>query len=235
MSDADNAQTTEAQETPNETAPDWVRGLRRWLLRRVWYVHPGIQLRLNISPSNAFKILETSARPSIQRLHLRNVFTHGRRYFISPRANRGFRMLTTHKVFWHPRRRTSASAVLLGDFEEIDDATTRLTLHSRFRITYLLQVFLWPTFMTSMLVFMSWSVWLIGLCIAALYLFSWMGHRYNAALEAHEMVFFIEKALEDYISEPPETLPSQSSAADLVVQRDFAQAWDKFIEDMQDE
>jgi len=233
MSDADDV--TSAYEANKDSAPTWVSGLRHWFLKRTWYVHPGAHLRVSITPSQTFKVLETAAKPSIQRLHLRNVFARGRRYFIFPHTRSGFRMVTTHKVFWHPRRRTSASAVLIGHFEPIDADTTRLSVHSRIRTFYLLQVFLWPTFMTSMLVFMLWPVWLIGLCIGALYGLSWLAHRYNAALEAHEMIFFIEKALEDFIPEPPATLPSKSSAADLILKRDFVEAWDKFMEAMQDE
>jgi hypothetical protein len=226
------AQTYETIEEP--TSSRW-QHLRHLLLKRVWYVHPGAYLRLKLSPSQTFKILEIAAKPSVERLHLRDVFSQGRRYFIYAKKGGSFRMVTTNKIPWYPRRRTSVSAVLNGDFEAIDETTTRLKLHSRIQIFYLLQSLFMPTFMTSMLVFMAWHVAIIIFCIGALYTLSWLGHRYNAALEAYEMVFFIEKALEDFIPAPPPVLASESTVADVVLESGFAKAWDKFVNEMQDE
>lgn len=233
MVDRDYATTAHVNESNEKPAASRFQRLRHGLLRRAWYVHPGAHLRVTISPSQTYKALEISAKPSVKHLQLRNVFVRGRRYFIFPRGG-GFRMITTHKVPWFPRR-TTASAVLFGDFEKIDDATTRLKMTSRIKIVYLLRSFLWPTFMTSMLVFMTWPVVIIALCIAALYGLSWVAHRYNAALEAYEMVFFIEKALEDFIPDPPSILPAQTTSADVIVESDFAQEWDKFVDEMQDD
>jgi hypothetical protein len=234
MVDTGYATTAHIDETFAEpTASRWQR-LRQALLKRVWYVHPGAYLRVKLSPSQIFKILEIAAKPSVERLHLRDVFSRGRRYFIYAEKGGSFRMVTTNKIPWYPRR-TSASAILNGDFEPIDDTSTRLKLHSRIQIFYLLQSFVMPTFMASMLVFMPWRVAIIVLCIGALYGLSWLAHRYNAALEAYEMVFFIEKALEDFIPAPPPVLASESTVADVVIENGFAAAWDKFVNEMQDE
>ncbi|MDQ7035313.1 MAG: hypothetical protein Q9P01_10905 [Anaerolineae bacterium] len=146
MVDTDYAATGHVHESHQDSSPSLAQHLRHWFWRRAWYVHPGAHLRVTISPSQIYKILETSAKPSAKHLHLRVVFARGRRYFIFPKDGGNFHMITTNKVPWFPRR-TTASAVLFGDFEKIDDATTRLKMTSRIKIVYLLRSFLWPTFM----------------------------------------------------------------------------------------
>lgn len=236
MSDTDHATTSSIyDETTEEAKIKRRQKLWHWFLNRAWYVHPGAHLRLNISASETYRVLATAAKPSVKRLDLRAVFQRGRRYFIFPTAGGGFRMFTTHKIPWYPRRRTSASAVLYGDFERVDDTVTRLKIRSRIRTNYFLQIFLWPTFMASMLVFMAWPIAVIVFCIGALYWLSWLGHRYNAALEAYEMMFFIEKVLEDFASEPALRLPAATMTGDVVLENDFAEEWDKFVDEMQDE
>lgn len=235
MAEVNRAATAEFVEPVEEQPPSRWKRLWQGFLKRIWYVHPGAHLRLTIAPAQTFAILLTAAKPNINRLHLRDVFARGRRYFLYPREDGSFRMLTTHRVIWYPRRRSSASTVLNGAFEKIDDTTTRLTLRSRIQVLYLLDTLLWPTFITSMLIFMAWPLWLVIGCIVALYWLSWLVHRYTAALEAYEMIFFIEKALEEFISEPLLPLPPPSAAGDLVMERDFAEVWDKFVEERQED
>ena len=226
--------STEPAAKPDKSASPPYQRLRDWFLRRAWYVHPGAHLRLTTTPSETYKVLEIAAKPSVKRLHLRNVFTQGRRYFIMPRDGGGFRMMTTNKIPWYPSR-TSASAVLTGDFEKIDDTTSRLTMKSRIRTFYMLQSLFMPSFMASMLIFMRWHLVLIAASIVTLYSLSWMAHRYNAALEAYEMIFFIEKALEDHIPEPPPVLNAPAMSGAVIIENGFAAERDKFVDEMQDD
>jgi hypothetical protein len=215
-------------DTASEQSPRWWQGLRRRVLHHLWYVHQGKHLRLQLTPTQSYKVLETAAKPSVNRLHLRHVFAHGRRYFLRPTDDGGFKMRTTNKVAWYPKRRTTSATNLYGDFQRIDDNTTLLTLHSHMRLHYLVDVFLWPVFMASMLVFMTWGVPIISTLIIALFALSWWSHRFNAQLEAHEMVYFIEKALEDFAPTPP-TLPSRQRGDVVIdVPADFSAEWDKF-------
>jgi hypothetical protein len=215
-----------------DEAPSRRKQVWEWLLRYTWYVHPSAHLRLTIEPPHSYRILETSAKPSAKRLELRNLFIQGRRYFLQPTSKQSFRMMTTHKIRWRMRRRTRATAILIGEFTTIDKQTFRLTLSSRIRIWYLLDVFLWPTFITSIIVSMWWSVWLIASLVIALYTLSWLAHRFNAALEAHEMIFFIESILEDYFPETPPKL--MASKADVVYEEAFAAAWEQYVEKISD-
>lgn len=210
-----------------DEAPSKRKQLWDWLLRYTWYVHLGAHLRLTIAPAHAYRILEISAKPSAKRLELRNFFIQGRRYFLQQNGNQGFRMMTTHKIRWRMRRRTRATAMLYGEFTSIDKQTFRLTLNSRIRIWYLFDVFLWPTFITSIIASIWWPAWVIATLVIALYTLSWLAHRFNAALEAHEMIFFIESILEDYFPETPPKLVA--SKADVVYEEAFAEAWEQYV------
>ena len=223
---------TSVQDSPDVT-DSWLRRMRGVLLRRIWYVHPGAHLHIHLSPEQITYALEVASVPSTQRLHLRNVFTRGRRYHIFPKGVDRFEMMTTNKVLWHPRRRTKPTTVLSGHYQRTGDAYTWLSLHSHIRLPYLLDTFLWPTFMTSMLVFMTWPVWSIACFIAALYGLSWIVHRFTAAIEDYEMVFFIEKALADYLPKLDSALPERT--ADVVVDGEFNRVWEKFVDTRQDE
>lgn len=201
----------------------------QFILNRVWYVHPPVSVIIGAPPAACLQTLATAAKPSTQRLHLRNLFAGGRRYHLEP-ARRGFRLTTTSKVLWRYRRRTSSSAVVHGRFEEIDGATTRIWLHGRIQVLYLLDVFLIPAFMTSILLFTRWSPTLVGGLLATLYGLSWFGHRYNASLEAHEMVYFVQTALDDLAPAQVHTLGSNTPGV-VYGDPDFEEQWEKFYEE----
>lgn len=201
----------------------------RWLLRHVWYLHAPVHIMLNVSPSVALATLNTAAKPSVERLHLRNVFADGRRYFLQFSPPNGFTMRTTHKVSWHLRRRTTSVSVMTGQFVVLGETLTRLELSSHIVPFYLLDVFFLPTFMLTLIVGMPWGVPMIGALLCLLYGLSWIWHHSNAMLEAQEMLFFMDKALADYIPPPPQPL---AEGAQIVVDDlpDFAQAWKKFYD-----
>jgi len=204
-------------------------GLREQFLRLFWIVYPRHSLRLQITPSQVYAVLEQATRPSIERLHLRSTFARGRRYLLHPLSGGSFRMMTTSRRTLS-RRRTTATAVLYGDFSTQDGHDSELTLRGRIRIWYLLDVLPLPTFLVSLLVFMPWSPGLIALLILTLYGLSWVIHRTTAALEAHEMIFFVEKVLQDHLYEEPPELHEKSP--DVVYERSFTQAWNRFYDEV---
>jgi hypothetical protein len=204
--------------------------LRQAILRYGWYVHVPLTLMLRIAPGAALQTMATAARPSTDRLHLRNLFADGRRYHIEPSRD-GFRMKTTSKMAFRYRRRTASTTVLSGVFSPLGDDLTRLQLQVRIRVGYLLDAFLLPTFMASIIIFMPWHPLLIALPILLLYWFSWFGHRYNAKLEAHAMTWFIQKTLEDHITTEVAILPDRNPEV-IDIRQDFETEWEKFMQQM---
>jgi hypothetical protein len=211
--------------------PPFVARARQFLLARLWFVHPPVVLQVALTPMNALAALKTAASPSTERLHLRNVFAYGRRYYIQPHKSGGFVMTTNAKVSWRYAHRTAAITIMTGHLSAESDLT-RVELHSRPKISYLLDVLWLPTFITSLIVVMPWDARLVGVIIAALYSLSWLGHRYNAALEAYEMIFFVEKAFEDYQPQIAPLLASEGAHVVYDRQRDFAAAWEQFYQDV---
>lgn len=209
----------------------WIRLWRR-LAARVWYVHPPMILIIKTTPVRCLHALAAATKPRTQRLDLRNLYAEGRRYELHPR-NEGFNLTTTSKVIWRYRRRTSSAAVLKAQLFTVDEETTRIRMHSNIKLLYLLDIFLIPTFMASVLIFLPWPPAVIALTLSVLYLLSWFGHRLNAMLEANEMIFFVQKVLEDFI--PTEIYALASEATNVVyANRDFDEAWEKFYREHQD-
>lgn len=228
---APNQQIYEERETPS-----WMRRLWRLILRYTWRVHPGAYIRVMLPPSQAYQVLATAAKPSVNRLQLRNVFARGRRYFIYAEPDGNFAMTTTNKVFWNRHRRTQPTAVLTGKFNKVDDSQTALTVHTRTRIFPILRALFMPAFMTSMLVYMPWFPPITITFIVMLFSLSLFAQRLESQLEAYEMVYFIEKAFEDFGHEPAPLLTGNN--AELIIERDeetdFGAEWDKFYEEMRD-
>lgn len=185
-------------------------------------------MTITLSPTLAIAALQTAARPSTDRLHLRNVFAGGRRYYLQTQPS-GFRMTTNAKESWRYAHRTAAVTILTGEFERDSDLTC-VTLRSRMKLSYLLDVLWLPTFMTSLLVATPWPSAVVLALVAALYSLSWLGHRFHATLEAYEMLYFVEKAFEDFL--PPLAPQIDQTGAHVVydLQRDFASAWEAFYQ-----
>ncbi len=202
--------------------------LRMLLLRVFWYVHPAVVLVFAVSPAVCLQTLLLAAKPSTRRLHLRDLFAGGRRYDVRPRES-SFTITTTHSVRWRYRVRTGGVTLMFGALDTPGAELTRVRLRVRIRLLYLLDVFLVPTFVASIIVFMDWAAWLIVLLVAALYTLSWLGHYYNARLEANELVFFVQKALEDYVPQAAPALGAQSPG--VTYDRDFAQVWQRYYEE----
>jgi hypothetical protein len=197
---------------------------QRRLLGLLWYVHAPVILIVHATPTACLQILATTTRPSTQRLQHRNLFVSGRRYDLQARQN-GFRMRTTSKVSWHYRYRTRSAAVLDGTFFEMSNEITRIQLDTHISIRELVDFVLVPSFMTSIILFVPWHPAVIAGLVFTLYSLSWIAHRNNATLEANEMIFFVQKALEEL--EPADIKSLDASTPDLIYGQ-FDDEWEKF-------
>lgn len=213
-----------------EKPPGRLRRLAEFILNRVWYLQRPVSLTVVASPFAIKKLLAQAARPSTQRLHFRDLFTDGRRYQIHE-ARIGFHLTTTNKVSWHYRRRTNSTSVLHAELTPTDDTTTKLRLRVRFRLNYLLDIFWLPAFITSIIVFMPWHPAMMLSLIVALFGLSWIGHRNQALLEGLEMIYFVEKALADYVLQAPAVLTDNNVGVVYEQRQDFSQAWQRFYEE----
>jgi len=211
--------------------------LRRWLRRflGMWYVHPDITLIVYASPVVVLGMLVTSSKPSTDRLHLRNLFAHGRRYhFVGGSAN-GFRMETTSKVPWRRKERTRATATLKATFKQLDDDLTQINLTAHIRLASMYTGFIVPIFFTPLFLFAVWHHPLVRIVMTlALYGLAWTAHRYRAAVDAHDMVYFIEQSLAELM---PKSVSELGSHVPHVVdnREAFAEAWEKFYESHTDD
>ena len=216
--------------------PRWSR-LRRWLrpFLGMWYVHPDVTLLVYASPAVCLGVLLQASKPSKDRLHLSDLFINGRRYhFVSGSAD-GFRMETTSKVPWRRKDRTRSTATLTGQFQMLDDNLTQINITARIRLMNMASRFFLPIFFTPLFLFAIWQSPLVRVIeTLAIYILAWISYRYSAAMDAHDMVYFIEKVLEDFM---PTSVTELGSHVPHVVdnREDFPEAWEKFYSEHADE
>lgn len=214
---------------PTEAHASGWRRIWRWLLQRFWYVHSGMTLTVTIPPNACFGVLKKLSKPDVRLLKFHQLYAGGRRYKLYVTRNDGFAVTTSSSVPWRYRRRTEASAVVYGDFEQVEELT-QIHLRGTIRVTYILSSFLLPAFFGSMVIYMPWNLAVrIGL-IVMLFGLSWAGHRLNAALEAYEIMNFVQKGLEEFAPAAPAAMPSGGGHVVYERQKDFAEAWDKFYD-----
>lgn len=203
--------------------------LRDRLRSLLWVVTRPADIFVRARPEICLRTLVTAAKPSTKRLHLRDVFVQGRRYTIRE-TKRGFQLTTDSAVYWSRRRRTRSCAVLIGSFSSVGEDITRVHLESYTSLENALTAFVLPVLIVPILIAMPW--WPLPLKVfsaSALVIGSWIANRYNASLEATEMIYFVQKALDDL--ESAEILPLSSSVIDISsVQADFVSEWERFIE-----
>ncbi len=209
---------------------------RQWLLQRLWFVHAPLVLLTSLPTSELLTVLEDAAKPHRDRLHMQEVFTSGRRYQLTKKSQ-GFNLLTTSRSYWRyteswfgVRRRTRAAAKLVAETIHLDAGLTRLSVRTHIRLGYLLDVVWVPTFFATIVIAMPWP-WYGILCILViLYSLSFAYHYYQAAHQANEMLFFLNKALADVlVHNLPELAPS--GADEVVTLNDtFADAWERFYQ-----
>ncbi len=207
--------------------------LWQYIINHSWHVHPQTVLLAEATPDDCLHTLRQAVKPKRDKLHLQDLFNHGRRYDIQPRTD-GFTIVTNSKHYWRytegmwaVRRRTRAAALVRGTFTPVADDYTRIAVSGRFRLGYLLDVVLLPGFMTSIVVFMPWPLGWVGGLVAALFGLSYLYHYYQAAYQANEMVFFIKKVLQEKLVTNLPTL--QAENPDILRSRqEFEQAWERF-------
>lgn len=205
------------------------RSLYHRLRATVWVVTQPSDIFVRAHPEICLRTLATATKPSSKRLHLRDVFAQGRRYTIRETKN-GFRLTTNSAVLWSKRRRTRSCAVVMGSFSRIGEDITRVHLESYNTLENTVTAFILPILIGPMMLVMPWwppPIRVIG--VSALVIASWIANRYNASLEATEILYFVQKALNDL--ESAEILPLSSSVIDIShAQADFASEWERFVE-----
>jgi hypothetical protein len=217
-----------------------LRAPQGWnVLRSLWGLHPPVVLLVRASPAVCLQTLGVGARPSTERLQLRNLFADGRRYYIQPLAN-GFRLTSdTRRPYGSRRRRTPVAAALFGAFSEAEGgAVTIIRLRARMNALYLLNALLIPAFITSLIVFMPWSRSVIILLTVGMFGMSLIAHRLNAALQANAMVYFVQKVLEELPTAEPSQLGATNPevvAPPSAAQAGFREQWQKFYEEKSSE
>jgi ABC-type protease/lipase transport system fused ATPase/permease subunit len=135
-------------------------------------------------------------------------------------------MMTTSRIIWRPSQRSSSAAILVGQFEQLDEQLSRLHLQARIKPFYLLGVVLIPLYFTVFFFYIPWPRAVVIVSLALMYLFSWLNRRYTARLEAFEMVHFIRTVLNDVIPMPAE-LPAATSQQS----GEFEAVWERFYEE----
>ncbi|MFN8530837.1 MAG: hypothetical protein U0670_19710 [Anaerolineae bacterium] len=199
----------------------------------LWQLHPPVGFVVGASRSVCLQTLITAARPSQNRLHLRDVFVDGRRYAVQPRDN-GFRITTSiGSRRGGQRRRTRVAGIVIGSFLG-DDTITLVRLRYQAAPLHWLASLLIPAFIASIVIYADWHIAARAAVVAALFLLSWLGSRLDAAVQVAEIVFFVQKALEDL---PPVNVPELAATVPGVVMRgrkDFAHEWEKFYETHRD-
>ena len=196
----------------------------RW--QALWQLHPPVALVVRASQGKCLQTLVVAAKPSADRLHLRNLFMSGRRYYIQPQQD-GFKLTSDNRLFWGGKRnRSRVAAVVFGKFSSPDDEITFIRLHSRVNITYLLSGLLRANFLHLDCGLHALAA-LLAITIIILLLFglSLIGHRFDAALQVNEMIYFVQTALEDL---PPVEISALPPSGPDVVLTDFREQWYKF-------
>jgi hypothetical protein len=218
--------------TPTTPQNGFFSGLVRWLLDRVWYVHSDVVFTVKATPTVCLQTIAAATKPSLKRLHHRNLFTDGRRYILTPLKD-GFHMICTSKVPWSYRRRTRMAALLRGTLTGMGEDSSRVYLRARMSVWYLLDSFVLPAWMSALVVMSPWPRSVEVTLALTLFALSWIGHRYHAILQASEIVYFVQIALEDLEAVPVPLLPA--SQEDVVRAGDFEAEWEKFYQAHKDE
>src|SRR5688500_14692193 len=101
----------------------------RRIITRLRRLHPPVILFIHAAPTQCLRTLADAAKPSQNRLHLRDLFAEGRRYYIQP-TKEGFRMTSNSRLLWGKQReRSSFAATLYGTFSTPSEQITTIQLH----------------------------------------------------------------------------------------------------------
>jgi hypothetical protein len=203
---------------------------------RVWSLHPPVLLIVHASRGKTLEILALAAKPSQQRLHLRDLFLQGRRYYISPHRD-GLRVQCNSRYLWGGRRRTPFTAELIGALSPVTDDITSVRLRVRTVWFHVLRGLFIPAWMSAIVVSIHvYPIEFRVMLVTALFILSILGHRFSAALQASHLIFFVQKALEDL---PPVEVPQLAAAGSTVINQPrreaFRSEWEKFYAEHKNE
>lgn len=207
-------------------APSSFQRLVQTIIDHTWSVPSPLQLHLTIPFAQVYQTLDLATKPSVKRLSLRKLFGDSRRYFIRPLTDNRFQMKMTRRLGWYPRRRTDAIVLFTGEVTSLNDRVYHLTTRSHIMPRYLVSKFFLPLFFTSIIIYMDWSPLIIIALIIGLFGSTWLHQRFSALLEVHDISFFIETILTQYLAQETQQL---SGEAHIVVEPSFVDEWDKFI------
>jgi hypothetical protein len=198
------------------------------LIERLRHLHPPVVVMVRAAPGDCLQTLAQASRPSRERLHLRDLYTSGRRYYLEPRQD-GFLLRSNTRILWgHSRARTPFAASVAGTFSLIGEGITSVRLHARGNWFYGLRGLLLPVSLGAIALSMPWPRALSLSAALLLPVLAWLGNRISAALEATEMMFFVQKALSDL---PAADIPALDAAVPDVIPHDaFRDEWHKFYE-----
>ena len=200
-------------------------------LKQVWSIQAPSAIHVDAPPDVCLNLLMKAARPSVDRLHLRDAFTEGRRYTIEATSD-GFHMMTTSKALIN-RRRTESLTILQAQVLSAGEHNTSIVLHGYLRPARSLATLWIPVGMVWLLWPVPWPrTFIIGL-LAVIFAFAWAGLRYGAALEITEMMYFIHKTFENVPKFVPIALAAPSDPSGTG--RDFDVLWDQFVRAHQNE
>lgn len=207
----------------------------RTVLKTLRTLHPPVVLYVHAPPLVCLETLAKAARPHVDRLHLRDLYTEGRRYYVRP-VREGFQLTSDSRLLWGGRRaRTPFAATLYGSLAPVGDDITCIRLHAGTNWWFILRSLLVPAWMSGIAILMPWPLPVVLLVVALLFGLSLVGNRMNAALQATDLVYFVQTALADL---PAASLAELAAPGPEVVtpntRRDFREQWQKFYEEHQE-
>lgn len=198
----------------------------RAIANRLWYIQPPRLMLIQAAPTLCLLTLHQAVKPSVERLHLRNLFMEGRHYSFAAQEL-AFRMNSTSRSPWR-RRHGRPAAVLLGQCADIGAGITRVDLRTRMSLPFLLDVFVLPGWMSLLLLFGPLPLQTGIIASLVLLLCSWLWHWYNAALQATDLLYFVEVALDDL---PDAQVAQLAASTDNTIRADFVEEWQKFYQE----
>ncbi len=185
-----------------------------------------VTINVNLPPEACLEILSTASRPSSERLHLREAFVEGRRYHIESTSD-GFRMATTSKTLFNRKRRTDPLCLMTARLSASGNHQTSVSIQTQTRLAAYVYSLWVPLGMATVLWPVPWPRILIVGVLGGIFGLAWAALRYGAALEATEMLYFIQKAFEDV---PKFSLGLLPASADTIVGgHDFEVLWEQFV------
>lgn len=204
-------------------------------LSRLRTLHPPVMIAVRATPPEVLQTLVLASRPRLDRLHLRDLFHNGRRYEVL-HSRDSFQVTSTARLLWGASQaRTPVAATVYGSFITPAEGLTLVRLHAGASQMTMIRGLLLPLWASFFVLALSWplapSLAVIGLMLGL----GWVGARLNAALQALELVFFVQKVLADLpAGEVPTLVPGSPDVVRTPGDRDFQAVWERFYEEKSD-